>query len=295
MVPEKTTAFVLRVVEYSETSCIVTMMTRAHGKITAMAKGARRPKSPFEAALDVLSVCRIVFLKKRSGAMDLLTEAKLERRFRSGSSSLEQLYAGYYVAELLNLLTDDGDPHPELFDCAMQTINAIDFDRTKADKEKSVDETILDFELMALHCLGHLPLLTRCVGCGKEKTTLSRVSFGMNSGGILCQSCRRGKRNVVSLSPGGFAFLLHLTNQKRNLGNEMPNHIVQESVQEETVDFCDSQSESPTTALECQSANDPVPEVRSLLRNYICHLIGYPPRLQKFLNSTGRRAVTSNN
>ena len=119
---EKTTAIVLRVVEFSETSCIVTMMTREYGKITVMAKGARRPKSPFEAALDVLSVCRIVFIKKHSATMDLLTEAKLERRFRAAASSLDRLYAGYYVAELLKLLTDDADPHPDLFDLAIRTI-----------------------------------------------------------------------------------------------------------------------------------------------------------------------------
>ena len=94
--------------------------------------------------------------------MDLLTEAKLDRRFRAGSSCLERLYAGYYVAELLNLLTDDADPHPELFDVAIQTINKIDSGETKTN---SLDETILDFELMALSCLGHLPLLTQCVGC----------------------------------------------------------------------------------------------------------------------------------
>ena len=47
-----------------------------------LAKGARRPKGPFESALDLLSLCRIVFLRKSSDALDLLTEARLERRFR---------------------------------------------------------------------------------------------------------------------------------------------------------------------------------------------------------------------
>ena len=83
MAAEKTDAIVLRVIDFSETSCVVTLMTRDFGKITALAKGARRRKSPFEAALDLLSVCRIVFLRKTSGAMDLLTEAKLQRRFRT--------------------------------------------------------------------------------------------------------------------------------------------------------------------------------------------------------------------
>src|SRR5688500_238043 len=98
---EKSMAIVLRVVEFSETSIIVTLFTDSFGKLSALAKGARRPKSPFEAALDLLAVCRIVFIHKSTDALDLLTEAKLERRFRSATRDLSRLYAGFYVAELL--------------------------------------------------------------------------------------------------------------------------------------------------------------------------------------------------
>ncbi len=85
MAAEKTLAIVLRVIEFSETSCVVTLYTREFGKITGLAKGARRKKSPFESALDVLALVRLVFLRKTPPALDLLTEAKLERRFRAGS------------------------------------------------------------------------------------------------------------------------------------------------------------------------------------------------------------------
>ena len=68
MPSEKVQAIVIRVVEFSETSCVVTLFTREFGKISGLAKGARRPKSPFESALDLLAVCRIVFLHKSSDA-----------------------------------------------------------------------------------------------------------------------------------------------------------------------------------------------------------------------------------
>jgi DNA repair protein RecO (recombination protein O) len=78
MPAEKATAIVLSVVEFSESSSVVVLFTREFGKLHAMAKGARRPKGPFESALDLLAQCRIVFLRKSSGALDLLTEAKLD-------------------------------------------------------------------------------------------------------------------------------------------------------------------------------------------------------------------------
>ena len=102
MASEKTQAIVLRVIEFSETSCVLTLFTEHFGKVSALAKGARRPKGPFEGALDLLALVRLVFLRKSSEALDLLTEAKLQRRFRSAQRDLSRLYAGYYVAELLS-------------------------------------------------------------------------------------------------------------------------------------------------------------------------------------------------
>lgn len=75
MAAEKTRGIILRVVEFSETSCVVTLFTEDFGKVGALAKGARRPKGPFEGAIDLLALVRIVLLRKSSDTLDLLTEA----------------------------------------------------------------------------------------------------------------------------------------------------------------------------------------------------------------------------
>ena len=99
--PKKPLALVLRTTDWSETSRIATLWTREFGKVRALAKGGRRLKSNFENALDLLTVCSIVFLRKSSGSLDLLTEAQVVQRFPRLRTDLAALYAAYYVAELL--------------------------------------------------------------------------------------------------------------------------------------------------------------------------------------------------
>ena len=100
---EKADALVIRQADFSESSRVVTFFSREFGKFAALAKGAKRLKGPFDAALDLLSTCRVVFIRKSSGTLNLLTEARLTQRFTPQNSgtpgSLNSVYGGYYVAE----------------------------------------------------------------------------------------------------------------------------------------------------------------------------------------------------
>ena len=222
---ENATTLVVRVIDWSETSAVVTLFTREAGLVRAIAKGARRPKGPFESALDVLSLCRVVFLRKSSGALDLLTEAKLLRRFRP-SRDLSRLYAGYYVAELLVRLTHDYDPHPELFDVADATLAALG----EAQPALPAALHMLYFEVSLLRLLGYLPQFEACVECGEVQVVRDgRVAFGLLAGGVLCTACRPGKRQVVSLTVPAWQTLRlwaqpdlgQLSIPERKVGNEL--------------------------------------------------------------------------
>src|SRR6202171_1049024 len=120
---EKALALVIRNTDWSETSRIATLWTRELGKVRVLAKGGRRLKSNFESALDLLTVCSIVLLRKTSGGLDLLTEAQVVSRFPRLRGDLAALYAAYYLAELLSDWTEENDPHPSLFDEALETLH----------------------------------------------------------------------------------------------------------------------------------------------------------------------------
>jgi DNA repair protein RecO (recombination protein O) len=248
---EKDIAIVLRAVEFSETSLIVTLMTRELGKIHALAKGARRLKSPFESALDLLALCRIVFLRKSSDALDLLTEAKLQRSFRVAGRDLRSLYAAYYVAELLDGLTDDYDPHPELFDLADETLLALA-------QGELVSRRVLRFELVALGLVGHMPALETCVECGRRvEAAGGRVTFGQLDGGVLCAECRAGKRQVALVGPAALRTMARLADPASQAWQRME------------ID--------PRT----------YGEVRGVLNHYVSNLLGWRPRLHAYLGSLG--------
>ena len=190
---EQTDAMVLRIYPWSETSCIASIYTRDFGKLSVLAKGARRPKSPFEAALDLLSICRVVFIPKSGDALDLLTEAKLLRRYRAGAADLLRLYSGYYVAELLDRLTDKGDEQPELFELAESTLLAL------ASPEWEVRAIVLRLELQMLRMVGHLPSWRLCAQCGDEVPAGDNAIFGLLASGVLCERCRSGSRHMIQL------------------------------------------------------------------------------------------------
>jgi DNA repair protein RecO (recombination protein O) len=185
MPAEKAEALVLRTTDWSETSRIATLWTREHGKIRALAKGGRRLKSSFENALDLLTHCSIVFLRKSSGSLDLLTEACVLQRFGRLHSDLSALYAAYYVAELLSDWTEDYDPHPPLFEEALATLHEVGMP-----SRQPVDAglRVMRFEAVLLRELGYSPALDACASCG-EALQGSGQWFSAAAGGVVCPRC----------------------------------------------------------------------------------------------------------
>ena len=185
MAAEKARAIVLRTTDWSETSRIATLWTREFGRVRVLAKGGRRLRSAFENALDLLTLCDIVLLRKSNGSLDLLTEARVAQRFPRLRDDLAALYGGYYVAELLADWTSDYDPHPALFDEAVGALRDLGLPGGG-----EVGPRVMRFELTLLRELGYGPALESCAGCGGPVGEVG-LAFSAAAGGVVCGRCQR--------------------------------------------------------------------------------------------------------
>jgi DNA repair protein RecO (recombination protein O) len=246
---EKALALVLRTTDWSETSRIATFWTREFGKVRGLAKGGRRLKSNFETALDLLTVCSIVFLRKSSGGLDLLTEAQVVRRFPRLRQDLSALYAGYYIAELLSDLTEDFDPHPSLFDQALKTLEALGTPGT------ATGMRVARFELVLLRELGYRPALDICGACAGPLPDRG-LAFSAVGGGVLCSTCQHSQKDRRPLSRAAWQALRQLAGS----GDEWEK-------------------------ASAQLVSGARTEVRQVLGQYVTYLLGRRPRLLSYLGS----------
>lgn len=209
MESEKADAIVIRLADFSNTSRVVTLFTREFGRLSAIAKGGKRLKGPFESALDLLSTCRVVFLRKSSSALDILTEAHLKHRFRPAPANLSSFYAGCYVAEVLAGFTEDYDPHPQLFDSAQWALEQFA-------GEGDIRLPLLKFELVALQEVGQLPSLEVCGLCGESIDVQSSFTYRISHSGVICATCRENEYSSVDsyhqIHAGTLALMKNLAN-----------------------------------------------------------------------------------
>jgi DNA repair protein RecO (recombination protein O) len=111
---EQTEAILIRKQAWSDTSLITTWLTSGHGKITAMARAARRPASPFAGRLDLFHKAEIGYAMPKRGSLHTLREVRLVEIFEATSAS--NLFLCGYFAELIDLVTQPGEPFPEIYD-----------------------------------------------------------------------------------------------------------------------------------------------------------------------------------
>jgi len=129
---------------YRETSLLLDILTLDHGRISAIAKGVRRPRASTQALLQVFTPLLLSWY----GRGELVTLSQIELNGAAIQLQGHCLFAGLYLNELLTRLLQKDDPHPEIFTLYRDTLHVL--------QSTSLDEKILRlFEKRLLEELGY--------------------------------------------------------------------------------------------------------------------------------------------
>jgi DNA repair protein RecO (recombination protein O) len=186
-------ALLLRRIPYGESSLVVHALTREHGVVHLLARGAYRPTARYYAALDLFDTLEIEWAPTPGRELALLRAARIAVRRHRIARELARFAAGTAVLEIAALGAREGPSSPELHDLAAAALDDLAAGRT-------ADLALLEFELAFLRALGLAPALDRCAACGGPPGEPvadggePRAEFSAGAGGRLCPSCAREAR-----------------------------------------------------------------------------------------------------
>lgn len=187
-------AIVLRRIDLGEKDRILTLFTREHGKLSAVAKGSRRPGSKLGGASEPFTYSKMLLSSGRD--LDVLSQAEIKESFPNVKNGIESVAHGVYLLELVNSFVDQRQPNPDIFDTLLSAMYVL---------ESGTDPilTARYFEIQLLAILGYEPHLEACLRCG-EAPGKERVSFSPALGGIVCSECGEPPKDAISV-PGAIA------------------------------------------------------------------------------------------
>jgi DNA repair protein RecO (recombination protein O) len=198
---DRTSAIVLRRWDFSETSFVVALLTASFGKMRALAKGAKRPRSPMQGGLEPVTLGDVVVYRKAPPAMHILSQAQTSEYWREIRRDLPRFYAAHYFAELLLGLVPEEVPDPDLFEHAAGAFRRLD-------AGGRVEAVTVSFEAGLLRRSGSFPRTDGCVDCGSPWKERDRVAFHAPSGGALCPACASRKQgDTVAVASGTLRLL----------------------------------------------------------------------------------------
>lgn len=194
---ERMDGIIIKTQDYGETHKIVTIFSKKLGKFSAIARGAKKPKSRM-AAVTQPFIYGEFFVYVNSG-LSTIQQGEVVYSFRSIREDIIKTAFTAYITELTDKLTDFQTPDIYIYDQLYQTMNWIA-------ENGDADIPIMMYELKLFEKGGFAPTVDRCVNCGNRETAFA---FSIAEGGLLCNRCRHLDHQAITL-PSSVAKLLHV-------------------------------------------------------------------------------------
>jgi DNA repair protein RecO (recombination protein O) len=176
----KTAAFTLRTRPFGESDLIAVFLTADHGKLSGIARGARRSKRRFSGpALEPFHEVELRYARRPHSELAFLHECRVVRSHHGIATSIEAFAWASYLCELTEAVAQPGDPSPELFSTFRATMQAL----TDTDAPEPIAH---HFILGLLEIAGWRPDFARCGICNAEVVAEIRPLLDPRGSGVIC-------------------------------------------------------------------------------------------------------------
>ncbi len=182
MIPTAARGWVLGTTNYAEADKIAQLYTLQLGRVKAMVKGIRKPKSKLASSIDLFTESSFSLFKKSTASLYVLGQAKVLNDNSALKNDFQVITCLQVLSETVTQATPEGEPHPEIYELLKETLVALE-------KEPRSSELLLTaFVLKLMEDLGYPLELENCAECG-ETIVAQRVYLIPHRGGALCESC----------------------------------------------------------------------------------------------------------
>ena len=178
----ETEALVLKVFDHGESDKIITLFSLDYGKITAIAKGAKRSKIRFVNKLELFTWLKITLAENRYSSMVRIDEAEVVNHFQEIRTKYANFAAATLCCELILNWTAERDEDKRIFKLIHWTFQELEMTRPLA--------TTLFFHLHLLTILGFQLQFNCCGSCGSQDAKDGPYLFTPGNGGIVCTKCQ---------------------------------------------------------------------------------------------------------
>lgn len=188
-------AICLRVRDYHESSKLVTFFTLERGKVGCLAKGARRLRSRFGAALDLFAQSRIIYYLRETRDLYTLSDAELVHSFSGLATESDRFLAAEQMAEFVLRTIQAHDPSPQLYRLLLNYLSTLESvapppsPAPRSPLPTPYAALVCSFLLKAASFLGFRPELRRCLICHRPVESPRPAYFDTGRGGIICPRC----------------------------------------------------------------------------------------------------------
>jgi len=195
----KTQALVAGTLRYGEADRILTLYTRERGRVAAIAKGARRPRSKLGGRLEPFSLVHVVLYPGRT--LYTITGVETIRTFQGVRDELFRMEEGGRLLEVVRRQFPEEEENAAAFNLLVRGIAGL----AAAPDRAAAARVVLATRVKLLLALGYFPELDACVSCGGEELL---CGFDPSLGGVLCTDCfHADAHDCFTLSPAGLAGL----------------------------------------------------------------------------------------